>query len=173
MGMTTCSCTSVGNCNCTPGQCNCKSCHNGADKNAQASSSACSCVAKDSEGSVTSCSCTSKADCKCGDSCTCASCGKDSRRTRPVARARKSASARPIVLAATLASAPTALRRRRSESPSVHTLRSQSTLLPELAPIRADFDVALLCSNFCACSSSSSFFHPVNETLVDLRIVHI
>ncbi|KAG0666576.1 hypothetical protein C6P46_004242 [Rhodotorula mucilaginosa] len=50
--MTTCSCTSVGNCNCTPGQCNCKSCHNGADKNAQASSSACSCVAKDSEGYV-------------------------------------------------------------------------------------------------------------------------
>ena len=37
---------------CTPGQCNCKSCHNGADKNAQASSSACSCVAKDSEGYV-------------------------------------------------------------------------------------------------------------------------
>ncbi|GAA5989396.1 hypothetical protein JCM10908_001292 [Rhodotorula pacifica] len=55
--MTTCSCSSVGNCNCTPGQCSCKSCHNGADKNAQAassssSSSTCSCVGKDSEGCV-------------------------------------------------------------------------------------------------------------------------
>ncbi|KAK4332773.1 hypothetical protein RTBOTA2_001510 [Rhodotorula toruloides] len=69
--MTTCQCTTVGNCNCPPGSCACQNCHGGADKRSQA----CSCVSTDAQGQET-CACSSKADCKCGDSCACSSCGK-------------------------------------------------------------------------------------------------
>ncbi|GAA6051184.1 hypothetical protein JCM3770_002579 [Rhodotorula araucariae] len=67
---TTCSCSSVGNCTCPPGQCACASCHGGKDKAA-----ACGCTSKDAQGGE-KCSCSSSAECKCGDKCQCATCGK-------------------------------------------------------------------------------------------------
>ncbi|GAA5848728.1 hypothetical protein JCM8547_004609 [Rhodosporidiobolus lusitaniae] len=69
--MTTCGCSSVGQCTCQPGQCQCAKCGGGVEKNKQAAGSCCT----DSQGG-SKCNCTSEKDCKCGSNCACASCGK-------------------------------------------------------------------------------------------------
>ncbi|GAA6027036.1 hypothetical protein JCM8097_006058 [Rhodosporidiobolus ruineniae] len=69
--MTTCGCSSVGQCTCAPGQCQCNNCHGGQDKNAQAKS----CCQTDDKGAQT-CDCSSSSNCKCeAGKCQCASCG--------------------------------------------------------------------------------------------------